>query len=187
MNRRLLILAAAATATAVPAFAQTASQPNAQTPAPAPNGTPAALSDAAKTHASKVLMIGHASLMMADLALDKARRPRVKEFAKFEHDEQTTVAEILKSMDPSLTPPQPPAEIAQALDRLKGMAPGEAFDREFISAQIQGHDMLRTIQEDYLKVAKNPDGINTTKLTLGMIAEHLTLLSDLKSTHAAAL
>jgi hypothetical protein len=39
---------------------------------------------------------------MGDLALEKAHRAKIKEFAKFEHDEQTTVAEFLKTMDPSL-------------------------------------------------------------------------------------
>ena len=34
------------------------------------------------------------------MALEKARGAKVKEFAQFERDEQTTVGEILKSMDP---------------------------------------------------------------------------------------
>ena len=40
---------------------------------------------------------------MANLALEKAHGEKVKEFAKFERDEQTTVAAILKTMDPGLT------------------------------------------------------------------------------------
>jgi hypothetical protein len=39
--------------------------------------------------------------------------------------------------------------------------------------------LLRTIQEDYLKVGHDPDAVNTTKLIHLMIGEHLTLLSDL--------
>jgi hypothetical protein len=40
--------------------------------------------------------------------------------------------------------------------------------------------MLRSIQEDYLKSGRDPETVNTTKLILGMIKEHLTLLADLK-------
>ena len=42
-----------------------------------------------------------------------------------------------------------------SLDKLKEIKPGEAFDREFISAQIQGHEMLRATQEQYLKAGKD--------------------------------
>jgi putative membrane protein len=192
MDRRSVILAAAATAVAAPIFAQTKDSPPSTgtnpPPAPQPNSAPApALSQAAKTHVEKTAQIGHASLEMANLALEKARGAKVKEFAKFEHDEQTTMAEVLKSMDPSLTPPSPPAEVAQAIDKLKQLKSGETFDREFVSAQIKGHQMLRRIQEDYLKAGENSEGINTTKLALGMINEHLMLLDDLQKTHLARL
>jgi putative membrane protein len=176
MNRRLILLAAAATAAVGPALAQTN-----------PTNAMSAMSEAEKTHAMKTAMIGHASLLMAGIALDKARNAKVKEFAKFEHDEQTTVAEVLKSMDPSLSPPDPPKDVTEAIDKLKQMKSGEAFDREFVSAQIQGHEMLRSIQEDYLKVGKDQETLNTTKLVLGMIKEHLTLLADLKGSNEAAL
>lgn len=190
MNRRALILAAAATATAAPAFAQTKSQFSATpaTPPPAQNNSaPAPLDQAAKTYAEKTAQIGHASLEMSDLALEKARSAKVKEFAKFEHDEQTTVAEVLKSMDPNLTPPAPPADVADAIQKLKQLRPGESFDREFVLAQIKGHEMLRSIQEDYLRSGKNSEAGNITKLVLGMINEHLTLLTDLRDTHLASL
>jgi hypothetical protein len=47
--------------------------------------------------------------------------------------------------------------------------------------------MLRSIQEDYLKAGKDLGTINTTKLVIGMINEHLTLLSDLRRTGGSAL
>lgn len=187
MNRRALILAAAATAAASPALAQSSPGANAPAGPPQANAALDVLAQAAKTHAEKTAQIGHASLEMADLAMEKARGAKVKEFAKFEHDEQTTVAEVLKSMDPGLTPAAPPAEVAAAIDKLKQLRPGDAFDREFVTAQIKGHEMLRTIQEDYLKAGKNSEAVNTTKLVLGMINEHLMLLTDLRDTHLARL
>jgi putative membrane protein len=162
MNRRMILLAAAATAAAGPALAQTPRSGEAET-----------------THANKTAQIGGASLVMANIALDKASSAKVKEFAQFEHNEQTLAGAILKSMDPSLNPPSPPPDVAAAIDKLKQMKPGEAFDHEFVTAQIQGHNLLRTIQEDYLKVGHDPDAVNTTKLIHLMIGEHLTLLSDL--------
>jgi putative membrane protein len=132
-------------------------------------------------------LLGGASLQMADIALQKARHPRVKEFAKFEHDEQTTVSAILKSMDPNLQPPSLPQDVAATIDRLKRLSPGAAFDREFVAAQIKGHDALRTAQENYLKVGNDPLTVNTSKLILGMINEHLALLSDLHRDRLAAL
>jgi hypothetical protein len=40
------------------------------------------------------------------------------------------------------------------IDKLKNMRGDEVFDREFVTAQIQGHEMLTSIQEDYLKEGK---------------------------------
>ncbi len=173
MNRRMVLLAAAAAATASPALAQTASQSQ--------------MGEEEKTHAEKTAAVGGASLQMADIAMQRATHPKVREFAKFEHDEQTTVAAVLKSMDPSLNPPAPPSGVAAALDKLKQMRAGRAFDREFISAQTKGHEMLRTIQEDHLEAGHDLPTVNTTKLMLGMIDEHLALRSDLDRDHLASL
>lgn len=191
MNRRTMLLAAAAAASASPAFAQTKPTLTPSNPPGAPSNpptvTPSPLGQAEQTHANRTAMLGGASLQMADIALQKARHPRVKEFARFEHDEQTTVAAVLKSMDPTIQPPSPPKDVADVIDRLKQMDRGAAFDREFVSAQIKGHETLRGIQEDYLKTGNDLPTVDTTKLILGMISEHLTLLSDLRRDRLAAL
>jgi putative membrane protein len=199
MNRRFMLLAAAAAATAGPALAQT--NPTPATPAaPAPSaspapptppdtaaGSPAAVGQAEQNHDNQTAMLGGASLQMANIALQKARHPRVREFAKFEHEEQTTVAAVLKSLDANLAPPAPPQDVAATIDRLKGMRPGAAFDREFVSAQIAGHEKLRAVQQDYLKTGNDVPTVATSKLILGMIEEHLALLSDLRADRLAAL
>jgi putative membrane protein len=154
MNRRLMIIALAAAA-ATPAFAQALS----------PAAPAAGMGEAEKDHALKTAMAGMASLQMADMALQKAHEARVKDFAQFEHDEQTTVADILKSMDSSLTPPAPDA--------------ATAFDKAFVAGQIEGHQKLLAIQEDYLKAGRDRETINATKLMRGMIREHLVLLGEL--------
>jgi len=201
MDRRMMILAAAAAATAGPAFAQTKPPPTTPGGPAAPVSPPlpepttpraaststAALGQAEQTHDNQTAMYGGASLQMADLALQKARHPRVKEFAKFERAEQTTAAEVLKSLDPNLNPPAPPQDVAATINRLKDMRPGDAFDREFVSAQIAGHEKLRTVQQDYLKTGNDLPTVASSKLILGMIEEHLTLLSDLRAERLAAL
>jgi putative membrane protein len=80
-----------------------------------------------------------------------------------------------------------PKDVADTIDRLKQMDRGPAFGREFVSARIKGHEKLRGIQEDYLKTGKDPPPPDTTKLILGMIKEHLALLSDLQRDRLADL
>ena len=187
MNRRTILLGVVAAAAASPALAQNQSAPAGPGTANSSSAQSNSLDQPEQTHANQTAMLGGASLQMADIAMQKARHPRVKEFARFEHDEQTTVAAVLKSLDPNLQPPQPPQDIADTIDRLKRMSPGPAFDREFVSAQAQGHEKLQGVQEDYLKNGKDKPTIDTTKLVLGMINEHLTLLSDLRRDRMAAL
>jgi hypothetical protein len=59
-------------------------------------------------------------------------------------------------------------------------------------SEIRAHDpakraLLRTIQERYLKTGHDLPTVNTTKLVLGMIDEHLALLSDLDRNRLASL
>ena len=169
MDRRILMVALAAAASAGAtgsAYAQGA----------------ATMGQAEMEHAKKTAMVGSVALMTSDVALEKARNAKVKEFAEFEHDEQTTVAEILKSMDPSMAPPSPDPKMADMVSKLKGMSAGAAFDKAYVAGQIEGHEMLLKIQEDYLKVGKDMAHVAVTKLVRGMVKEHLTLLSDLHKT-----
>lgn len=124
---------------------------------------------------------------MSNIAIEKARHPRVREFAHFEHAEQTTAAQVLKSMNPSLSPPAPPQNVTDAISRLKQLRPGIAFDREFVAAQIRGHEAVRTTQQDFLKSGHDLAAVNTAKLLLVLINEHLTVLSDLRHDRLAAL
>jgi putative membrane protein len=181
MNRRTILLAAAAAATSRAAIAQ----PNQA--APVQSSASSEMSDAEQTYANQTAMIGGASLQMADLALRKARHAPVREFARFEHDEQTAASDVLKSLDSTLNPPNPPSDVAAALEKLRQARPGAAFDREFVTAQIQGHEKLKTVQEDYLKSGKDQPFVNTAKLLLTLINEHLALLNDLRSEHMTAL
>ena len=184
MNRRTILLAAAAAATSHAAIAQPSQGP---APTPIQSGALPQMSGTEQAYASQTAAIGGASLQMADLALRKAYHARVREFARFEHDEQTTASEVLKSIDPTLNPPNLPSDVAAALEKLRQARPGAAFDREFVTAQIQGHEKLKIIQEDCLRSGKDQPFVNTAKLVLMVINEHLALLNDLRSEHLTAL
>lgn len=170
MDRRVMILALAAGA-ASPAFAQTAM----------PGGE---MGPAEMDHGKRTAMTGMVALQTSDVALEKARNAKVKEFAKFEHDEQTTVAEILKSMAPNMPPPMLDPKMAEMVQMLKGMAAGAAFDKAYVTGQIEGHEMLLKIQEDYIKAGKNREQLGVAKLVRGMVKEHLVLLGDLRKAMA---
>jgi putative membrane protein len=182
MNRRnmLTVIAAAAAVPALlssPAFAQTASAPG----------------DAEKKHAHETKKVGSLSLATSRVAVEKASDPMVKEFAKWEVAEQETIADILKSMEMdgkaegALKPPSKDevekmldAEGKTSLDELNSTS-GAEFDKAYVTAQLDGHKKLLTIQEDYLKVGQNREHLSVTKLARGQIKEHIDHLDMLKS------
>lgn len=182
MNRRLVLQSAAAIA-AVPAILS-ATAAFAQT---TPSG------DAEKKHAEQTKMVGSLSLATSRVAVSKASDAMVKDFAKWETAEQETIADIFKSMEMAgkaegaLKPPSD-AEVEAlldptgkaSLDKLKS-ASGVAFDKEYVTAQLDGHRKLLAIQEDYLKVGQNREHLSVTKLARGQIKEHIDHLEMLRS------
>ena len=129
------------------------------------------------------------ALETSRIALEKAQNQDLKRFAKFETDEQTTLGEVLKAMiDPAATTAtaatagnqmDPKArEMVQKLSQ----ASGTAFDREYLTGQMQGHQELLRVQESYL--ASNPQNrehVGVAKLARGMIREHIALLEDIQT------
>lgn len=150
------------------------------------------MGDAETQHMKRTMAAGSLALATSRVALKKASDDDVKEFAQFEVAEQETIADILKSMETgavSGTVKAPSeSEVEGHLDakgkdmlgKLSEMKSGEAFDRDYVKGQIDGHKQLLDIQEDYLKAGKNPQAVAVAKLARGMIKEHLTLLGDLQ-------
>ncbi len=149
--------------------------------------------DAEKKHADETMKVGSLSLATSRIAVEKASDPIVKEFAKWEVAEQETIADILKSMEMdgkaegALKPPSDSeveamldAEGKSSLEKLKATS-GVAFDKAYISAQLDGHKKLLAIQEDYLKVGQVREHLSVTKLARGQIKEHIDHLDMLRS------
>jgi putative membrane protein len=66
---------------------------------------------------------------------------------------------------------------AGLMKKLEGA--GGDFDRDYVQAEIEGHNKLLQIQEAYISVGQNQSQVDIAKLVRGMIKEHLTLLADI--------
>jgi putative membrane protein len=159
-------------------------------------------------HARKVLTLGMVALESSKLAQQKAQNPELKEFARFETQEQQTVSEVIHSMlDPTSTASTgaggagsttgsassaasqrstaPSMNITlepkqQATMQKLQSASGADFDRAYIEAQIEGHRELLQAQQQYLQSGKNREHVNVAKLAVNQIQEHLALLEDMQ-------
>jgi putative membrane protein len=88
------------------------------------------------------------------VALQRAQHPKVKEFAQLETAEPETVADVLKAINAAAdmtAAPQVGGEAPGLLQKLKE-SQRSIFDREYIQAQLNGHQELFKIQEQYLGV-----------------------------------
>jgi predicted outer membrane protein len=178
MNRRFLLVAAGF-AGATPAAAQTGSAaPMGGATAPA---TGARLGNLEVEHGKKTTIAGAATLETSKIALAKASDPRVKQFAQFEFDEQTTLAGVLEAYDPSYGAARPDARMSSTIQALVGMGAGPDFDKAYVKSQIEGHKLLIEIQEDYLKTGSNRERVAIAKMTRGVIKEHLALLDQIQA------
>jgi putative membrane protein len=148
-------------------------------------------------HLQQTLATGTVALQTSEIALQKAQNPKVKQFAQLERDEQTTIAEVLRSMQEpaatasggaaapaakaAATAPEIPADKAKMMEQLQQAKAGAEFDRLYIEGQLQGHQELLQIQERYLQSnSRNREHVNVTKLARGHIKEHITDLQTIQ-------
>jgi predicted outer membrane protein len=104
--------------------------------------------------------------------LKKAKHPWVKKFAEFEVAEQETVAEVLKAA--GAQPGKVDDKDTAAIKKLQEA--GDTFDRDYLAAQIDGHQKLLKIQETYISAGKDKEHVGMAKLARGQIKEHIELL-----------
>jgi putative membrane protein len=201
MDRRHVLAGLAGFPLASAAFAQTAQpqSPAAQTGGAAGgvygtagvtnanNAGGQAMGQAEQQWIRETMMVGSVALQTSEIALQKAQDEDVKQFAQFERDEQQTIAEVLRSMlEPAGTastanPPQPDQQHAAMIQKLQQAKAGDAFDKEYIQGQLQGHQELLQIQERFLQGRpQNREAMNAAKLARGQIKEHLVLLKDIQ-------
>jgi predicted outer membrane protein len=96
------------------------------------------------------LMLGSLALQSSQVATQRATMAKVKEFAGFETAEQLTLAQVLNDM-----PAPPVAQLdgahAAQLQALSSLPAGHDFDVQYVTLQLQGHNELLGIQNDFLQ------------------------------------
>lgn len=141
------------------------------------------MGQAEQRHAAETLAAGAVALEMSRIAMEKAQDEWVKKFAQYEVAEQDTMAEVLTSLgaQPAKMTDQQNRMMQGMIKRLKGAQAGPRFDREYIEAQIEGHQELLKIQENYLASGKVRSHVNVTKLARGQIKEHLDMVQTIRN------
>jgi predicted outer membrane protein len=210
MERRVVLTGLAAAA-AAPALAQTSTKQPGATGAGGIGGSESRASrmggqqmtPADMQHIHQTMQLGMVALETSQIAQQKAQNADLKRFATFEVQEQTTLAEVLRSaMEPATTaatgpsdqpgqtgaasasapPTQIDAQSREMIQRLQKTQAGEAFDREYLQGQMEGHSALLQVQTQYVQSnPQNREHMNVAKLARTMIIEHVALLEDIQS------
>ncbi len=126
------------------------------------------------------LLGGTFAKQTSQAALTRATNPKVKEFAQFEVDEQTVIAQVLTNL---ANPPPAPLDAGHA-GKLRDLQTqtGKAFDVAYIKGQIAGHQELLSIQQGYLAaMPTDRDSEHVAMLARMSITMHLTMLNDIQA------
>ena len=130
-------------------------------------------------------LIGPATLSAAAsrIAVDKASRTDIRQFANFELREAVAVVAILRSLDTPVGPQS--AESEDLLEKLKAVPAGTEFERTYITAELANHEFLRDLAESYLKAATGTadaaeqHGRHLAALALTAFKEHVVLSKNI--------
>jgi predicted outer membrane protein len=205
MDRRIILAGLAAAFTA-PALAQTSGPPTARQPGAAGSAGASPMSwqqmtQADMQHMQQTMQLGMVALETSRIAQQKARNADLKRFATFEVQEQTTLSEVLHSMlEPAATSAtgsaaqpstgsgtstpamQMDAQSREMIQKLQNTQPGEAFDRQYLQGQMEGHSGLLQVQTRYLQGnPQNREHMNVAKMARAVITEHIALLEDIQT------
>ena len=204
MDRRIVLAGLAAAITA-PALAQTSGSPSTRQPGAAAGSAGGAsgasrmggqqMTQADMQHVQQTMQLGMVALETSRIAQQKAQNADLKRFATFEVQEQTTLSEVLHSMmEPAATSAtgaasgtsapamQMDAQSREMIQRLQNTQPGEAFDRQYLQGQMEGHSALLQVQTQYLQSnPQNREHVNVAKLARGVITEHIALLEEIQT------
>ena len=76
---------------------------------------------------------------------------------------------------------QPDQKHAAMIQKLQQEKAGDAFDKEYVKGQLEGHRELLQIQERFIQGrSQNREAVNVAKLA-GHIREHIQVLEDLQA------
>lgn len=169
------VLAAAPVAAAVAQTQPQASRDPAAMPMPDVSGV-----RTAKQFAMGVIGPAELSLATSQIAMERATNAMAKEFAGFELAEAIAVTTVLKDLGTAVPPMD--AKAGATLERIKTARDGAAFDRAYITAQVENHEFLRDLATAYLQNFAESSGDMAEKhgrhlatLALATFTEHVAL------------
>jgi putative membrane protein len=125
---------------------------------------------------TRVLMVGGFSLQTSQLALQRSRNSKVRDFAQLEANEQAAVAAALGAQPGSVPLSQEEAEQLQQLAALSG----RQFDHMYVAGQIQGHQQLLDLNSANAQSSGDQLSRAVAILSVPAIQTHLHILSDLR-------
>jgi putative membrane protein len=140
---------------------------------------------APKTAAQYVMMAGASDMFeiqSSQVALQKAKRPEVRQFAQMMIDHHTKTSADLKAaaQKAGVSPPPPalPADKAAKVAALQS-APADGFDALYMREQVVGHQEALMIHQGYAQGGDNPTLKAAAAKTTPIVQQHLTQAQSL--------
>lgn len=125
-------------------------------------------------------VIGPAELskVTSQIAVDKATNKNAHEFAGFELTEAIAVTAVLKDL--KTVAPEMSEKAKTTLNKIKAAAKGQEFDKAYIQAQLENHEFLRDLAQNYLSnsTSSTPaesQGRHLATLALATFKEHVAI------------
>jgi predicted outer membrane protein len=128
----------------------------------------------------KVIGPAELSLATSQIAVGKATNKNAKEFAGFELGEAIAVTGVLKDLGTPVPPMD--AKAKATLEKIKSTPAGPEFDKAYIKAQLENHEFLRDLAQNYISKGKmagaaENQGRHLATLSLAVFKEHVAITS----------
>ena len=130
-------------------------------------------------------VIGPAELSLATskMAVTKATNKNAKEFAGFELGEAVAVTGVLKDLGTPV--PAMDAKAKALLAKIESTPAGPEFDKVYIKAQLENHEFLRDLAQNYIGKGKlagaaENQGRHLATLSLAVFKEHVAITARIR-------
>jgi predicted outer membrane protein len=123
---------------------------------------------------------GMFEIQSSELALDKSRDDRVREFAQHMVKDHTEASQKLKAAAGPMTMPTTlDPEHAKMLQQLQ-QASGNDFTRNFVQMQLEGHQKAVTLFDGYAQSGDNPQLKQFAQETAPTLRNHLQQITQIR-------
>lgn len=152
-----------------------------EAPMAAPAGPPP-LASADATFITQAAMGGLDEVQDGQIALQKATRPAVRQFAQQMVTDHTQVNQQLTALAQRkgvAPPPAPDPQQAAEAQKLQGLR-GRGFDREFVRDQLTDHQQAVALFQQEAQQGTDPDVKAFAQQTLPTLQQHLQMVQALE-------